>query len=723
MKPEVVLKIEALDNTKQAFASVRKALDNVKEFAGQAFENVKKGFDNVKQFTQDFSKRIEALQPTFQNMAVKGGAAFTAIAAGIGLTVREAQEAEAAQFRLSHILRTATGASDAQVRALNEQAAALEKVGVISAGSITQAQAQLATFDLQAETIERLTPAILDYVVAEKGAAATTEDLKQLTNGLAQALNGNFGSLTRVGFVLDDVTKEMISNGTEAERAAALVSVLNSTYEGMNVAARDTAQGGIIALRNELNGLSETIGQTFMGSLANVTNALIPVISRVTEWVKAHPELTRNLIIAAGAIAGVVAVLGTLGLVILPVITAIKALAAVMMIVISPVGLVVAAITAIGATIYLLRNQIAAFFGFWANLWNSIPGPVQTAVQVIMGPLTLLVGAIKVVVGALSSLRGSMGDTAARTFDLKAIVSQFADPLAGQSKEVVNFGDAIKQVSGEAKEATDKIKKLKTEAQNIFNTVEEDEIEANRRMAEAIVEQEESIKDKKQELRKLERAESSDANEDRVEELRYTIERETEALRGLKDLRASLSTEIEEAERRASLTAFERKMEDMLRERAARLQAQVDRLLEIQAEVDAEKQKSNAIANVFQAGQARMQEAIKVTSSVAVQEADRMSRAFARVFDNVPSFGSTAIRNLSTPTVRRVNDAVISPKGDIISTHPDDWLIATKTPGSLAGGGGPNITINISGTFLDDRTAAQRLSTEIMGVLKHQMRL
>jgi hypothetical protein len=52
-----------------------------------------------------------------------------------------------------------------------------------------------------------------------------------MTNGLAQALNGNFASLTKTGFVLDEVTKKTISTGTESERAAAIVKVLDSTYK------------------------------------------------------------------------------------------------------------------------------------------------------------------------------------------------------------------------------------------------------------------------------------------------------------------------------------------------------------------------------------------------------------------------------------------------------------------------------------------------------------
>jgi hypothetical protein len=107
-------------------------------------------------------------------------------------------------------MKVGTGATDEQIASLNAQAEALEKVGVVTGGNITQTQSQLATFNLQTETIKTLTPAILDYVTAEKGAAAGADEFKQMTNGLAQALNGNFGSLTRVGFVIDENTKKIV---------------------------------------------------------------------------------------------------------------------------------------------------------------------------------------------------------------------------------------------------------------------------------------------------------------------------------------------------------------------------------------------------------------------------------------------------------------------------------------------------------------------------------
>jgi len=47
-------------------------------------------------------------------------------------------------------------------------------------------------------------------------------------------------------------------------------------------------------------------------------------------------------------------------------------------------------------------------------------------------------------------------------------------------------------------------------------------------------------------------------------------------------------------------------------------------------------------------------------------------------------------------TMKKVNDAIITPSGDVISTHPEDYLIATKTPRTLLGNGGGTPTVNFS---------------------------
>jgi len=234
------------------------------------------------------AKLGEGFKKVGKAVAVGVAAAAAGILSFAKASIDAAIEAEAAQTRLTTILTNTGNAADGQVAALNRQAEALQRVGVASAGNITTLQAQLATFDLSADTIKTLTPAIVDYVIAEKGAAASAGDFQQAANGLAQALNGNFASLTRTGFVLDDVTKELITNGTEAERAAALVEVLQSTYEGFNAAARETTEGQLVALKNGFDSLKESVGGALLPAFNNLVGGADALVVKLQELWEIH---------------------------------------------------------------------------------------------------------------------------------------------------------------------------------------------------------------------------------------------------------------------------------------------------------------------------------------------------------------------------------------------------------------------------------------------------
>jgi hypothetical protein len=70
-------------------------------------------------------------------------------------------------------------------------------------------------------------------------------------------------------------------------------------------------------------------------------------------------------------------------------------------------------------------------------------------------------------------------------------------------------------------------------------------------------------------------------------------------------------------------------------------------------------------------------------------------------------------------SVTGVNDAIISPRGDIITTHPDDYLIATKNPQSLGGGG---ITINVE-TVIGSDEYVDKLGRVIINSLQMQQQM
>jgi len=234
-------------------------IDIAAEFTGN------KAFKQAESSTEKLTKNVKKL-------AADVGLGFgTAQVLAFGkASVKAALEAQAQQERLANLVKVTVGATDAQIQALNDQAAALQAIGVVNKENITQTQSQLATFNLQIDTIKTLTPAILDYVTAEKGAAASADQFKQMTNGLAQALNGNFASLTKVGFVLDAQTKKTIKSGTETERAAALVKVLDSTYKDFNKNLANTPTGQMQKLANAADDAKQIIGEGLIDALVGL---------------------------------------------------------------------------------------------------------------------------------------------------------------------------------------------------------------------------------------------------------------------------------------------------------------------------------------------------------------------------------------------------------------------------------------------------------------------
>jgi hypothetical protein len=287
-------------------------IDIAAEFTGN------KAFKQAETSTEKLTRNVKKL-------AGAVGLAFSATAiVNFGkLAVKASLDQQAEQHRLNQLLKVGVGASTQEVAILNDQAAALEKIGVVTGGNITQTQSQLATFNLQVDTIKALTPAILDYVTAEKGATASTADFKSMTNGLAQALNGNFASLTRVGFVLDENTKKQIANGTEAERANALVKVLNSTYKDFNKNLRDTDAGKMQVLSNAAEEATTIIGTGLLDALKglgednsvdelakNMQNAAI-YTADVIRGIGVLTEKLKSLPVLSGLNVGMIPILGT----------------------------------------------------------------------------------------------------------------------------------------------------------------------------------------------------------------------------------------------------------------------------------------------------------------------------------------------------------------------------------------------------------------------------
>jgi hypothetical protein len=622
----------------------------------QAQNSLKNLDDTVQQSGKAMTGFMDKIKQVGGAMGVAFGGA--AVLTFLRSSVTEANAASAAQERLRQLLITTGGATNEYVDYLLEQASALEKVGVVSKANIVTAQSQLATFDLAGETIATLTPAILDYVTAEKGAAASSDDFKQMTNGLAQALNGNFGSLTRVGFVLDEQTKKLISSGTESERAAAIVSVLNSTYKGFNESLRDT--NPMQVAMNELGNLKEDLGAALLPALEKVStfvsDTFIPALRKLGKFIADNKDVIitftvaltgayvamkvyRGIVILTAtaqkvfAVASVLMRGGQLASIASTNTLAASMLRLNMVMRANPIGIIVTAIALVAAGFVLawkksetFRNVVitvaqAALKAF-ASVIPMVGKVAEAIAKIYTGPLRLLLQ-------VLSKLPG-VGKYAKAGLELINTglngISDFADGAAKKATELSNKLETLRKT---ATKTTDEVKKatkapkggaakdtggtgLTDEQKDKLKDYKKDVLDIYKDMNEAIL----------------------DAKEKSAEELEQRDERIASAKLRYDDIMAKAEQDRERAE-------------------ASARKRNTEVLLDIENEytkkkIDLEKNRDKQLANLQEAATKKRNELTKSASekerSIIQTSIDRLRDAFASKlsFNLADSFDLTA---------------------------------------------------------------------------------
>lgn len=249
-------------------------------------------------------------------------------AAGIGAAVFGVKSMEAynASVEASAKLRTnllnVKGATEQHVASLQRQAAELQKLGVIEDDAIIAGQSQLATFNLQGSTIEKLTPKIADMVAQLKGHNATAEDMVTINNLVGKVMTGNVGALSRYGVTLSDAQKELLKNGDETQRANTLNEVLAQNYGKVNEALRKTPQGQMTAFKNTFGDFMELAGEftsNLVGPLIGAFNGWFESMGGPEGVMKALKETLETIspwfpVIAGAIIGGLIPAFVALGI-------------------------------------------------------------------------------------------------------------------------------------------------------------------------------------------------------------------------------------------------------------------------------------------------------------------------------------------------------------------------------------------------------------------------
>jgi hypothetical protein len=225
--------------------------------------------DDLKKKLDIGSKEVEGFGGKLEKFGKIAAAAFAAAAAAAAAYagklaiegVKAAIEDEAAQKRLALALENVTGATEAQIAAVEQQISKTALATGVADDKLRPALQRLATATGSVSESQKLLTLALDI------SAATGKDVETVSNALGKAYEGNTASLARLGIGLS--AAEIKTMGLQGA-----VTQLGQTFGGAAATQANTFEGQIARLRVGFDEAKEAIGAQ-----------LLPVIQRLLDYV------------------------------------------------------------------------------------------------------------------------------------------------------------------------------------------------------------------------------------------------------------------------------------------------------------------------------------------------------------------------------------------------------------------------------------------------------
>jgi hypothetical protein len=228
--------------------------------------DLKKNLDTGSKEVEGFGGKLEK----FGKVAAAAFAAAAAAAAAYAVKlavdgVKAAIEDEAAQLRLANALKNVTGATEAQISAVEEQILKTSLATGVADDQLRPALQRLATATGSVTKSQDLLTLALDI------SAATGKSVESVSNALGKAYEGNTASLTRLGVGLSSA--EIKTLGLEGT-----VKQLANTFGGAATVQANTFEGQIARLKVGFDEAKESVGAALLPTLQRLLDYFINTV-------------------------------------------------------------------------------------------------------------------------------------------------------------------------------------------------------------------------------------------------------------------------------------------------------------------------------------------------------------------------------------------------------------------------------------------------------------
>lgn len=317
---------------------------------------IKIGADSYEfqQKAQQVEKGLGSLEKKLTSIGKSLSLKLTAPLAALGgVSLHLADVQAKAEAKVQQALKVTNQAVGYNFRQLADYASELQGKTIFGDETILdKSTARLLAFtNITGENFKRTQALALDL------ATALEMDLGSASLQLGKALSDpatKLSSLSRAGITFSkeqtEVIKKLAETGDIAKAQAMILDELERKFGGQAEAAARTGLGAVQQLKNAWGDFLEWIGAAIMPFATKIAGALSTVVQMLQSM---SPAMMQTIVVVAGLIAAV----GPLSLGIGTVIKVLPMLAAGFTALLSPVGLIMAAVLALGAAFAYARIQ------------------------------------------------------------------------------------------------------------------------------------------------------------------------------------------------------------------------------------------------------------------------------------------------------------------------------------------------------------------------------
>ena len=332
---------------------------------------IKIGADSYEfqQKAKEVEKGLAGLEKKLTNMGKTLSMKLTAPLMALGgASLALADTQLKAEAKVQQAIKSTSGAARLNFQQLKDFASELQGKTLFGDEAIlNNATAQLLTFtNIAGENFKRTQTVALDLDTVLDG------DLKSASIQLGKALNDpvkNLSALSRSGIQFSEQQKEVINHLAKTNRLAEAQSVildeLERQYGGQAQQAAKVGLGAAQQLKNAWGDLMEKIGNVMLPLVDQLSKALMKVVIAMQNM---NPVALKITV----AVAGLAAAVGPLSLALGGVMKILPMLSMGFTAILSPVGLVVSAILALGAAFVYAKNKQEEMIDSMATKYENL---------------------------------------------------------------------------------------------------------------------------------------------------------------------------------------------------------------------------------------------------------------------------------------------------------------------------------------------------------------